>query len=153
MKVTANNLMFFVDLFDDYKKKVYVQMRKDKYSMNNITSFINGYSIVTHHCYEYAISKSYKDGDIFWNAAFNNKDEAIKMINIIVNNIHNFYLTSNQWEKIGIKYALCLAKFYIENVIFGDDTIVEEDELYLCVPEEDDPDSYDWEMRGFDYNF
>lgn len=146
MKINGSQLMFFTELWDEYKKKLYLRMRKDCYTMDNIASFINGYSIVTNECFEYVMDKVYKNGDIFYTVMIDNCDKAIAILDTIVNNIHNTYITSNDWEKIGIKYAICLAKYYIKNVIFGDDTEVEE--LYMDIPDKDDPDSYDWEEHG-----
>lgn len=186
MVIYINEANFLIDLLDKFKSKAYIYMRDEEYSMDNMLNFINGYSLVVEYCYCYVSDAcintdyaAYDPATNFKNPIFKNYDETIKALDEIVSNCKMVLKKCNQWNIIGIKYAICLAKFYIKNVIFSDDieaenrithgirliksyikdalfgdyTEVEEDGLYMDIPDEDDPDDYDWESCGWNYDF
>ena len=148
MVIYINEAEFLITLFREYKEKLYVAMRKDNYPMEQILRFINGYSIICDACYE-----EYMDvitnsgcninlsiGEVFCDGCH----EALGILLEIVDECIPAFHNAGKWERIGMMYASCLAKYYIKNVIFGNDTEVEGG-LYMDIPDKDDPDSYDWE--------
>lgn len=150
MKLNSNNLMFLVDLFDDYKNKIFIYMRKNKYHIVDIMDFVNGYSIVSNNCYQYAMDITYKNNyNIFSDIIFNDCNEIVEVLHKIMNESIN-KINPNKWEFIGIKYAYCLARFYIRNVLSGLDNDVEEDDLYMSIPDKIHPENYDWDAHGLD---
>ena len=125
-------------------------MRQNGYSMDKIMSFINGYSCLVERADNYIFNISYGKVCNNYNNAilFNDYDEVLEILDGIIHNFTEKYTSLNEWERIGFKYAICLSKFYMKNVIFGDDTCV--DNMYMNIPDKDDPESYDWESYGWD---
>lgn len=156
MKVTINEVNFLIDLLDKYKQELYIYMRDDQYPMSNILSFINGYTVVVDYCsnciMDIIMTKGYNPISNFKTILFNNCDEMNKAFEEkVVNNIFNLVDKYNKWEAVGIKYAICLVKFYTNNIVFGNCSII--DCTYLDIPNKDDPDSYNWEERGWNYKY
>lgn len=155
MRLTINQTEFLIELFDRYKTKLYTHMRKNEYPIDKILEFINGYTAVTGNCYEYItdiiMGKGYMTSDKTNFLLFNSREEMIEELNKIVIKLDYVFRTSTQWEKIGIKYAICFATFYINDILFGNDMDVEDD-LYMDIPDINYPQCYAWEDRGFDYN-
>lgn len=150
MRITLNTANFLVNLFTEYRNKIYIHMRKNNYSLQNILEFINGYTTVVELCGHYLLNveMSYGCNPITntINILFETKDE---MICVFEKSIEPIYKEEySKWEYIGIKYAICLANYYINHILYGNDTEYE-DELYMHIPNNDDPDSYDWEARGW----
>lgn len=154
MKVTINEVNFLIDLFDKYREELYISMRYDKYKINDILSFINGYTVVVDYCsscvMDEIMSKGHNPVSNFKTVLFNNYDEMNKAFEEkVINNVFNLIDKYNKWEAIGIRYAICLVKFYIENIVFGD--YDEFDITYINIPDKDNPESYDWEEHGWNY--
>lgn len=141
MDLKLNMVNLFLDLFDRYKEKLYLIMRKNKYSMDQILDFISGYSTVVSRCENY-IYETYLDTDYF------NIAKLTDLMDVFNDTISTMTcIDYKEWEIIGVKYAICLANYYINNVINGD--IDEVEDLYLDIPDKDKPDSYDWEEHGY----
>ena len=140
MDLKLNMVKLFLDLFDGYKEKLYLIMRKNKYSMKQILDFISGYSTVVVKCENY-VYETYVDTDYF------NVAKLTDLMDVFNDAISTMTcIDYKEWEIIGVKYAICLANYYINNVINGD--IDEVEELYL-EPDKDNPDTYDWEEHGY----
>ena len=149
MKINGCGLSLYINLFDDHKKTLYLQMRKDEYPMETIMDFITGYSIITNEFSDYLMNKMFSNNSFFYETAIDGYQDAMKLFKSITDRVHNEYITSNDWEKIGMKYALCLARYYIKFVIFGDDMDV--DDIYMEIPDKTYPENYNWEDRGYDF--
>ena len=161
MKLTIEQTTFLMELFGKYHDKLYIQMRKMGYKINDIMSFVNGYRHVWKHYLSHLNmhNKSIIDEKVgmfytplcdLYITSYENIDEIIDYIdsmeNVIANNIND----KDKWEAIGIRYAVALSKFYVQCVLSGKDTEVE-DELYMDIPDKEDPDSYDWSERGINW--
>lgn len=152
MKITINQANFLIDLLDRHKETLYRYMRICKYPMNDILSFINGVTFVQDHCSRYVMDivmyRGYNIIRNFEDIVFIDYDD----INKTLEKILLYKDTIDQackWEQIGIKYTVCLIKFYMEHVVFGTYDIV--NSIYLPLPNKDDPDSYDWELHGWNF--
>lgn len=159
MQITINETNFLIDLFNEHKKILYVHMRKNGYEMDNMLNFINGYTVVTDHCTNFVVGIEMGEGYTiesgFESVIFSSYDDILTTLDKIVDKINKFMrnYSYNKWEKIGIKYAIYLARYYIENVLYGNYTdVANEDFLYISIPENDDPDSYDWDSFEYDYD-
>lgn len=157
MHININQTNFLIDLFDKYREKIYLYMRRDGYEINDILSFINGYTIIVEYCYRYSMNNIMGSGydpiSSFKTPVFSKCTEMIATIDNIANDINKSLNQCNQWEEIGIKYAVCLAKFYIKHVLFGNDNeVAEGDFLYVELPDRDEPELYDWVYYGYDYD-
>lgn len=158
MKIHINDANFLINLFDKHKDKLYVHMRKDGYSINDTLNFINGYMLVVDHCNQFILNivmgSGYNLECNFKTILFEDCDAMIDRFNKIINGVNKVIkkYEPEKWEMIGVKYAICLATFYIKSILFGNDTYVEDD-LYISIPDKNDPDSYDWECRGWDDNY
>lgn len=153
MKIKVNEAMFFVDLFGGYRNKLYLHMRKDKYSMKNIKSFINGYSIIPNYLTHYVMGIMMLDTSKEFNMIIiNNCEEALNLLDTAVDYSIELYDTLDDWEKVGFKYSICLAEFYIKHIIFGNYTeVADDDSVYVPIPEENELDSFDWIEAGLSY--
>lgn len=156
MKLTINEVNFLIDLLEKYRENLYIYMRDDQYPISDTLSFINGYTVVTDYCsaaiMDVVMTNGYNPVANFKTVLFNNYEEMNKVFEErVVNNIFNLVYKYNKWEAIGIKYAICLIKFYIENIVFGDCKII--DCTYLDLPDKDNPESYDWEEHRWDYEY
>lgn len=156
MKIYINQANFLIDEFDKYKSKLYVHMRKENYEMSHILSFINGYMLIVELCSRYVLdivmAKGYTPISNFKTVLFDSyEDVSEKLLNRAADDASKVVNKCDEWEKIGIKYALCFAKFYIKDIVFGDDIYVE-DSLYMDIPNEYALEWYDWEERGYDFN-
>jgi hypothetical protein len=153
MVITMNKLNFMSDLFSEYKNKLYTYMRKGKYPIDNIMSFINGYSLVDDkiacYCIDIAMSTANGITERFEDVIFNDYTDLLKIMDekIIYSVKYMEYNYKDQWEKIGVKYALNLAKFYIKFVLSGYYNEVTNG-IYINIPDKDNPESYDWEEHG-----
>jgi hypothetical protein len=156
--ITINKMNFMIDLFSDYKNKLYTHMRKDEYSIDTIMSFINGYMLVEDKITDYVIDiEMFGDNSVaerFEEVIFNDHTDLLKEIDlkIIYSIKYMEYNYKDKWEKIGVKYALNLIKFYVENVLSGNDTKMLNG-LYFDIPDKNTPELYNWETHGgFDIN-
>lgn len=155
MTLYFDQVEFLIDLFDEHKKKLYVTMRKNGYRMEQIMQFTTGYSLLVNSCREYCKHILMGECTVFRlpesskyrMVAFNSNDSLAVSLDDVLDDV----LTSDEysdWELNGIKYAVALAKFYIKYIVFGDDHDV--DDIYVEIPDKDDPDSYDWAEHGLD---
>lgn len=156
MKLTIEQVTFLVELFGKYHDKLYIQMRKMGYNINDIMSFVNGYRYAWRRYSVFMTmhnkSSANENGGLFYmpllsdtyTTSYNNIDELISDIDgiemLIADSIKDH---KDEWEVIGIKYAVALSKFYIKCVLSGKDTEVE-DGLYMDIPDKDNPSLYDW---------
>ncbi len=154
MSLSFNLVNFLLKTLSDYKSKLYIKMRQDNYPMDKILNFLNGYMAVEDLCFHYMDNISCElygpiDNPIIFEGytdimnAFENN-----VINYINNHCKDNY---SGWETLGIKYAICLINCYIKYVIYGDDTEV--CDFYLNIPDKNNPNSYEWNERGWDYSF
>lgn len=152
MQITIGQAKFLIKLLDDYKDNVYIHMRKNGYNINDTLDFINGYSVVVSMCYNCIVDTidiiNYDDIDTLRYIIFNSCDDAIKELQKITKNALGSCILK-LWEIYGIKYAICLARFYIVDVLSGKDTEVEDELLYMNIPDKDNPVSYNWEEHGW----
>ena len=156
MEVTINKANFLIDLFDKYRESLYISMRCDHYEMSDILNFINGYTLVFEYCSSYVVdsimAKGYNPISNFNIVLFNTYEEMIKALEKVTvnNNAIKALINYDKWEIIGIKYAICLAKLYIKN-IFSDNYFPYE-HYYLHIPDKNNPEDYNWEEYGWDYD-
>lgn len=157
MKITLATAIFINNnLFGDYRNKLYLHMRKNKYSLENVLHFIDGYTTIVELCGSYLLDIEMGDSgfDAISNinsVLFNNKSEMLEAFKTAIKPIYKSSCEYSEWQIIGMKYAICLAKYYIIHVLYGDDTEVEED-LYIDIPDNDKPNSFDWKARGWDFD-
>ena len=147
--VTANIL---ADLFARYSKKLYAYMRNEKYSIDIILNFVTGYTIVTDTCSKYLFDIIMSEGfDIKSEInviVFQDSNEAINFLNTTEKNLTAGLDSYNEWIKYGVRYAICLAKYYILFVLTGKDTEMPEG-LYMNIPDKDHTEDYDWDEHNF----
>lgn len=152
MIITINKMNFLFNLFSNYKEKIFTHMRKDRYTIHDIMNFINGYMLVEDKIAQYTIDIEMQNNSVaerFECPIFTDCADLLRTIDdkIIYSIKYMEYDYEDEWEKIGVKYALNLIKFYIENVLSGFDNELP-DGLYFDIPDKDDPESYDWEEHG-----
>lgn len=151
LNLKLNQVFFLIKLLEDARTEIYIKMREDKYSMNQMLDFINGYTNVTIACRKAATNHidntEYNPNQI----VFESYTDTMNTFDLLIGMICDDKDAYTGWEILGAKYALCLIKFYIQNVLFGDDTEV--DDMYLSLPDKNNPNSYEWDTRGWDYNF
>lgn len=146
MKIIINDVNFFIDLLTRHKETLYTRMRFCKYPMKDILSFLNGVTFVEDRCSIYVMNNIVQDFDDVLFTNYDEVNEALEKTFMHKNTIKQ----ASKWEEIGIKYAVCLIKFYMEHVVFGTYNIVNTSGLYLDLPDKNDPDSYDWKLHGWD---
>ena len=161
MELTFNQCNFLLDLLKSYKNNLYLEMRKQNYLMENILQFISGYELmcdwISYHLTrikkEVIELKSvfhippFSDYQV---VIFGNEDDAVNFITNMVYLINNG--DYSKWEDTGMKYVLCLAKYYIQYVLTGKDTDMTPGYLYIELPDKDNPEEYDWEEHGINFN-
>lgn len=160
MKLTIKQCDFLLELLKSYRNNLYMEMRKQKYQMEDILQFISGYELMCDWMIfdleptkkkmldsKFTFTPSIYDYDI---VLFENEEDVVKYVSGMVR-LATIYNNKPKWSVMGIRYALCLAKYYTEFVLTGKDTELP-DGLYMELPDKDNPDEYDWEAHGIKFD-
>ena len=153
MSLCINKISFLLKLLENYKFDIYVKMREDGYSINQILDFIDGYSLVLEEAYKAAFNNipHHEDDQDLTTIVFEDHSDFLKAYDVLINNICKKKYMYDGWSIIGAKYILCLIRYYMNNVIYGN--IDEVEDFYLNIPNKDNPNSYEWDERDWDYDF
>lgn len=133
MQININKTHFLVGLFENYSNTLYRRMRKNKYKINDILDFIDGYLTVVNKCNEYIIDASMAGKNI----AFDNYRDLIIVLSKVTTSVQKD-TEYNYWQIAGMDYAYDLANYYIKSVLFGNDDELDEDDFpYISLPDKD----------------
>ena len=150
MNLKLNSVLFLIKLLEDSRTELYIKMRDENYSMWQILDFVNGYTSVIRSCDRIVCDKVHTP-DRYDEIIFEDYSDMMNSFDVLLRIIYDDKDSYSGWEILGAKYALCLIKYYIIHVIFGD--VTEVCDLYLSLPDRYEPNSYEWDERGWDYDF
>ena len=152
MNLNVRLLAFLLDLLENYRRDIFIKMRKDGHPIEQILAFIDGYTGIYSTCHIAIKDPEYNGECLFLDTiVFEDYNDIMNTYDIIINKVREDKHRYIGWEMLGAKYALCLIKFYIEFVLYGNDTEV--CDFYLTIPDKNNPNSYHWDECGWDYDF
>lgn len=157
--IRLSSVKIYINQFLEYAHRMYIYMNSKGYSVCQILNFTTGYintiNSIKAEVKNLANSEGIKPNDIIFEnyneliSIFNSKSNDI--LNDLRNNVlYDDHLSSyNVWIEYGIKYAILFIRYYIDNVIYGNN----EDkklEIYLDIPDSIDHKNFDWKAIGWE---
>jgi hypothetical protein len=151
MSLSVAEINLLLKLVEDHKLDIHIKMQENGYSIDQILNFIEGYTLVQHDLNEAVYNNvlSYdNDPSII---VFENHSDALKAFGILINKVRDNQCMYADWSVLGAKYLICLIRYYMNNVIYGN--LQEVEDFYINISDKINSNPYKWDKHDWDYDF